>query len=81
MLASSQRTKEWSMDLLIETWRDTAVREGFVMRRPLPEISAETGLSVREVLEREIQLLLIPADEATALLSMLSPGSEATRPK
>ena len=67
------------MDLLIETWRDTAVREGFVMRRPLPEISAETGLSVREVLEREI-LLLIPASEAAALLSTLPPSPEATRP-
>jgi hypothetical protein len=67
------------MDLLLEKWRDTAVREGFDMRRPLREISGETGLSVREVLEREIQLQLIPAKEAAAILSMLPPNPHTTR--
>ena len=66
------------MDLLIETWRDTAVREGFITGRPLREISGETGLSVREVLEREIQLQLIPANEAAAILSTLPSATEAT---
>ena len=57
---------------LIETWRAAAVREGFENGRSLSEISDETGLSVREVLRREVELNLIPAYVA-ALLAPL-PG-------
>jgi hypothetical protein len=57
---------------LIEAWRATAVREGFENGRSLSEISEETGLSVREVLQREVDLNLIPAYVA-ALLAPL-PG-------
>ena len=42
--------------VLIETWRAAAVREGFENGRSLSEISEETGLSVREVLQREVEL-------------------------
>jgi hypothetical protein len=47
---------------LIETLRNIAVREGFDAGRSLSEISKETGLSLDEVLSREIDLQLIPAD-------------------
>ena len=59
---------------LIETWRTAAVREGFETGRSLSEISDETGLSVREVLRREVELNLIPADTA-ALLAPLPEDS------
>ena len=32
---------------LIEAWQDAAIREGFALGRPLKEIAAEMGLSVR----------------------------------
>jgi hypothetical protein len=54
---------------LIEAWRATAVREGFENGRSLSEISEETGLSVREVLRREVELNLIPAYAAALLLA------------
>jgi hypothetical protein len=54
---------------LIETLRNIAIREGFVAGRSLREIADETGLSVLEVLEREVDLQLLPADEAVAKLS------------
>ena len=56
---------------LIETWRAAAVREGFENGRSLSEISEETGLSVGEVLRREVELNLVPAYVA-ALLAPLS---------
>ena len=52
---------------LIETWRATAVREGFENGRSVSEISEETGLTVREVLQREVALNLIPAYVAALL--------------
>ena len=55
---------------LIETWRAAAVREGFENGRSLSEISEETGLSVREVLRREVELNLIPAYVAALLASL-----------
>ena len=55
---------------LIETWRTTAVREGFENGRSLSEISEETGLSVREVLRREVELNLIPAYVAALLAAL-----------
>ena len=61
---------------LIEMWRDTAVREGFENGRSLSEISDETGLSVRDVLRREVDLDLIPA-RAAALLAPMPPDPEA----
>jgi hypothetical protein len=56
------------------THRDVArhcypCREGFAAGRSLREISEETGLLVSEVLQREVDLHLIPADEAAATLS------------
>jgi len=56
---------------LIETLRDIAVREGFAQGRPLNEISEETDLSAREVLRREVDLHLIPANDAAAILATL----------
>ena len=41
---------------LIETLRSIAVQEAFAKGRSAEEISGETGLSVREVLTREIDL-------------------------
>jgi len=54
---------------LIEMLRNIIVREGFVARRSLREVSEETGLSVFEVLQREVDLHLIPAGEAVARLN------------
>jgi len=54
---------------LIEMLRNIIVREGFVARRSLREVSEETGLPVSEVLQREVDLHLIPADEAPARLN------------
>jgi hypothetical protein len=51
---------------LIETLRNIMVREGFEAGRSIREVSEETGLSVPEVLRREMDLRLIPADEALA---------------
>ena len=64
---------------LIETWRSAAVREGFENARSLSEISEETGLSVREVLRREVELNLIPAYLA-ALLTPLPGDSVGAKP-
>jgi hypothetical protein len=44
--------------MLIELWRNTTVREGFEHGRSLNEISEETGLSLEEVLQREVELHL-----------------------
>ena len=41
---------------LIETLRNITIREGFSTGRSLKEISDETGLSVAEVLQREVDL-------------------------
>jgi hypothetical protein len=49
---------------LIETLRNIAIREGFAAGRSLQEVSEETGLPVLEVLKREMDLHLIPANEA-----------------
>ena len=64
---------------LIETWRAAAVREGFQNGRSLSEISDETGLSVREVLRREVELNLIPAYVA-ALLAPLPGDPDGATP-
>ena len=45
---------------LIEAWQDAAVREGFELGRSLQQVAAETGLSVREVFRRQLDLKLIP---------------------
>ena len=65
----SLRGEEDSMEL-IEAWRNTAVREGFEHGCALSQISEETGLSVAEVLHREVELNLIPL-HAAALLTPL----------
>jgi NADH:ubiquinone oxidoreductase subunit E len=54
---------------LIEMLRNIIVREGFVARRSLREVSEETGLPISEVLQREVDLHLIPAGEAVARLN------------
>jgi DNA-binding Lrp family transcriptional regulator len=54
---------------LLETLRNIAIREGVAAGRSIREIADETGLSVLEVLEREVDLHLIPADEAVSRLS------------
>ena len=59
---------------LIEILRDIAVREGFAQGRPLNEISEETDLSAREVLRREVDLHLIPANDAAAILAAFERG-------
>lgn len=64
---------------LIETWRAAAVCEGFANGRSLSEISEETGLSIREVLRREVELNLIPA-YAAALLAPLPDDSDGAKP-
>ena len=56
---------------LLETLRNIAIREGFAAGRSLQEVCVETGLSASEVLQRELDLHLIPVDEA---LARLSPG-------
>ena len=56
---------------LIETLRDIAVCEGFAQGRSLGEISEETGLTVPEVLKREVDLRLIPANDAAPILAAL----------
>ena len=55
---------------LMEVWRNAAVREGFEQGRSLTQIAEETGLSVSEVLHREVELKLIPS-HAAALLTPL----------
>ena len=44
---------------LIEAWEDAAVREGFELGRTLEQVAAETGLSVPEVFQRQLDLKLI----------------------
>jgi hypothetical protein len=58
------------MNLLIETWRDTTIREGFARRSSLSQIARETGLSVRELMRRAVALNLITAREAALLAPM-----------
>jgi hypothetical protein len=60
------------MDLLLELWRDTAIQDGFEQGLTLSDIANETGLSVREVIKREIDLQLMPAAQAQHLLRSLS---------
>ena len=55
---------------LIETWRDTTIREGFARRRSLSQIAEETDLSVRDVMHRAVALNLIPAREAALLMRL-----------
>jgi hypothetical protein len=61
---------------LIETLRNIAVQEAFAKGRSAEEISGETGLSVREVLTREIDLHLVSASDAATLLKgfTIEPG-------
>ncbi len=54
---------------LIEMLHDIVICEGFAAGRSLKEVCDETGLSVSEVLQREVELHLIPADEAVARLN------------
>ena len=60
---------------LIETLRNIAVEEAFAKGRSAEEISGETGLLVREVLTREIDLHLVSASDAAMILKGLSPES------
>jgi hypothetical protein len=60
---------------LIETLRNIAVEEAFAKGRSAEEISGETGLSVREVLTREIDLHLVSASDAAMILKGLPPQS------
>jgi len=48
--------------------REIAIREGFAAGHSLRELCDETGLSLSEVIQREVDLHLIPADEAAAKL-------------
>jgi hypothetical protein len=57
---------------LIETLRNIAVQEAFAKGRRAEEISDETGLTVREVLTREIDLHLVSARDAAMILKSLS---------
>jgi hypothetical protein len=52
---------------LIETLRNISVQEAFAKGQSVEEISDETGLSVREVLTREIDLHLAVNDAAMIL--------------
>ena len=52
---------------LLEVWRETAVKDGVEKRRSHYQIAQETGLTVREVIEREVALQLIPATMAKFL--------------
>jgi hypothetical protein len=52
---------------LIETWRETTIREGFGRRLSPGQIAQETGLSVREVLRRALKLKLLSPREAAFL--------------
>ena len=60
---------------LIETLRSIAVQEAFAKGRSAEEISGETGLSVREVLTREIDLHLVSVSDAAMILKGLPAGS------
>ncbi len=60
---------------LIETLRNIAVQEAFAKGRSAEEISGETGLTVREVLTREIELHLVSAHDAAMILKGLSPDA------
>jgi hypothetical protein len=62
---------------LIETLRNIAVQEAFAKGRSAEEISGETGLSVRDVLEREIDLQLVSVSDAAVLLKGRPPESRA----
>jgi hypothetical protein len=57
---------------LIETLRNISVQEAFAKGRSAEEISDETGLSVREVLTREIDLHLVSANDAAMILKGFS---------
>ena len=48
---------------LLETLRNIVVREGFEAGRSIQAIAEETGLTVSEILKRERDLHLIPANE------------------
>ena len=58
---------------LIETLRNIAVQEAFAKGRSAEEISGDTGLSVRDVLEREIDLHLVTVSDAAMILKSLPP--------
>ena len=62
---------------LIETLRNLSVQEAFAKGRSAEEISDETGLSVREVLTREIDLRLVSANDAAMILRGLPLESRA----
>ena len=49
---------------LIEILRNIIVAEGVMSGRSLQELSKETGLSVEEVIEREVDLDLVPGDNS-----------------
>jgi hypothetical protein len=57
---------------LIETLRNISVQEAFAKGRSVEEISDETGLSVREVPTREIDIHLVSANDAAMILRGLS---------
>jgi hypothetical protein len=57
---------------LIETLRNISVQEAFAKGRSAEEIADETGLSVRDVLTREIDLHLVSANDAAMILKGLS---------
>ena len=57
---------------LIETLRNISVQEAFAKGQSVEEISDETGLSVREVLTREVDLHLVSVNDAAMILKGLS---------
>jgi hypothetical protein len=59
---------------LLELWRDAAVKDGVEKKRSHYQIAQETGLSVREVIEREVALQLVPASIAKFLKMPEEPG-------
>ena len=60
---------------LIESWFNTAVREGFADGRSLADIAEETGLSESEVLRREVELRI---PQFAAVLSDALANSSST---
>jgi hypothetical protein len=63
--------------VLLDLWRDAAIEDGFEKGRSLNEISEETGLSVREVVERITELRLIPGGVAARILDTPPPNPQS----
>lgn len=53
--------------ILLETWRDTAIRDGIGRKGSMSQIAIETGLTFREVALRATRLKLLSAREAARL--------------